>query len=202
MGNRSMARAHSSVSRHTPERQFGVKSVRRLLGYCRASRHEIKQMSMSAMIRIMLSVLASAGALAANAPGRSQQKVNATRTAKVVTYAKQIDVSRLDQTLPKRRLDQWMRDSGASDDATQWRLSDCDIKDPPPPAPLCVQFAIKQGKGGIKGLIEVGTQRDGVTGQPRFLGMFLSIGLAEYLESADNLSELPRLVARAKQSKQ
>lgn len=48
-------------------------------------------MSMSAMIRIMLSVLASAGALAANAPGRSQQKVNATRTAKVVTYAKQAD---------------------------------------------------------------------------------------------------------------
>ena len=158
-------------------------------------------MSMSAMIGIVLSVLASAGALAANAPGRSQQKVNATRTAKVVAYAKQIDVSRLDPTLPKRPLDQWMRDSGASDD-TQWRLSDCDIKDPPPPAPLCVQFAIKQGKGGIKGLIEVGTQRDGVTGQPRFLGMFLSIGLAEYLESADNLSELPRLVARAKQSKQ
>ena len=103
--------------------------------------------------------------------------------------------------MPKRRLTEWMRVSGAPPSATRWRLSDCDVKDPEPPAPLCVKFGVAQGRGTVVGLIEVGTQRDGVTGKPRFLGMFLSIGRAEYLESANNLSELPRLVTRAKQSK-
>jgi hypothetical protein len=196
-----MAWAHGSVSIDTSERQFSLKSVRRLFGHCRASRHEIKQVSMSAMISVVLSVLVSAGALDARASGRSQHKTTTTRASKVIAYAKQLDVSRLDSTLPKQPLDQWMRDSGAPASATKWVLSDCDLKDPAPPVPLCVKFEVKQGRASILGLIKVGTQHDGVTGQPRFLGIGLTIGLAEYLESADNLSELPRLITRAKESK-
>jgi hypothetical protein len=157
---------------------------------------------MSAMIGVVLSVLVSGWAVGADTPGQQQHKSTTTRTSKVIAYAKQIDVSSLDSTLPKQQLDQWMQASGAPASATQWVLSDCDVKDPEPPAPLCVKFGFTQGSGTVVGLIEVGTQRDGVTGAPRFLGMFLTIGRAEYLESADNLSTLPRLVARAKQSKQ
>jgi hypothetical protein len=147
-------------------------------------------------------VLVSAGALGADATGRLQHKSTTTRTSKVIAYAKQLDVNRLDSTLPKQPLDHWMRDSGAPASATKWVLSDCDLKDPAPPAPLCVKFEVRQGRASILGLIKVGTQHDGVTGQPRFLGLGLTIGLAEYLESADNLSELPRLITRAKQPEQ
>jgi len=157
---------------------------------------------MSAMIGVVLSLLVSAGPPGADTPGQPQHKSTTTRTSKVIAYAKQIDVSRLDSTLAKQQLGQWMQASGAPASATQWVLSDCDLKDPEPPAPLCVKFGVKQGRGTVVGMIEVGTQRDGVTGQPRLLGRFLTIGRAEYLESANNLSELPRLVARAKQSKQ
>lgn len=55
---------------------------------------------------IMLFVLVSAGVLGADGPGRSQHKSTTTRTSKVIAYAKRIDVSRLDSTLPKQPLDE------------------------------------------------------------------------------------------------
>jgi hypothetical protein len=152
------------------------------------------------MISAVLSVLVSAGTLGAGVHGQSPHKP-ATRTSKIIAYAKQIDVSRLDSTLPTQPLERWMRDSGAPASATQWVLSDCDVKDPEPPAPLCVKFGVTQGKATVVGLVEVGTQRDGVTGDPRLLGMFLSVGRAEHLESAHALSELPRLIMQAKKSR-
>lgn len=154
------------------------------------------------MIRVVLSVLVSAGALGADIPGQSLQKSTTTRVSKVIAYAKQLDVSRLDPTLPKRPLDQWMRDSGAPADATHWDfVSNCDLKGAETNTRPCVQFTILHGTAGIRGLIEVGTMGDGVTGEPRLINLRLMTGLAhEYkgTESAEKLSELPRLVEKLK----
>src|SRR3954464_14785473 len=72
-------------------------------------------------------------------------------------------------------------------DAREWRASQRNKvgaerlrpERPAPPPPLCVKFEVRQGRASILGLIEVGTQRDGVTGPPRFLGIGLTIGLAD-----------------------
>ena len=97
-----------------------------------------------------------------------------TRASNVIAYAKQLDVSRLDPTLPKRPLDQWMRDSGAPADATHWDfVSNCDLKGAETNTRPCVQFTILHGTAGIRGLIEVGTMGDGVTGEPRLLNLRL-----------------------------
>jgi hypothetical protein len=155
------------------------------------------------MIRVMLSVLVSAGALGADIPGQSRQKSTTTRASNVIAYAKQLDVSRLDPTLPKRPLDQWIRDSGAPANGTRWDfVKDCDLKGAETNTRPCVQFTILHGSAGIRGLIEVGTEGDGVTGEPRLLNLSLMTGLAhEYkgTESAKKLSELPRLIAKLKQ---
>ena len=123
--------------------------------------------------------------------------------AKVIAYAKRLDVSQLDPSLPKRPLQQWVKAVGAPAKSTEWRMSDCDLKpDPPEPPegrPLCVEFVVGiTNNSGIWGHIVVGTDRKGITGQPRFMGMTLSIKRGEEFESSEKLSDLPRLTSRAK----
>jgi hypothetical protein len=134
--------------------------------------------------------------------GQPRQKSTTPRTSHVIAYAKQLDVSRLDPTLPKRPLDRWIRDSGAPADGTRWDfVKNCDLKGAETNARPCVQFTILHGSAGIRGLIEVGTVGDGVNGEPRLLNLSLMTGAAhEYkgTESAKKLSELPRLIAKLK----
>jgi hypothetical protein len=161
---------------------------------------------MSAMIGVVLSVFMSAGVLGADIPGQQQQKSATSRGSRAIAYAKQIDVRRLDPTLPKRPLDQWIRDSGAPPNATRWDVSDgCsqqyDVQTEPD-ALLCVQFTVVHGNAGIRGMIQVGTMRDGVTGEPRLLELWFGAGKQQEFkgfESAKNLSELPRLIKKLKQ---
>jgi hypothetical protein len=59
----------------------------------------------------------------------------------------------------------------------------------------------RSGCAAIWGTIEVGTAPDRVTGKPRFR-MLLATGAAhdwKGFDSADNLSELPRLIAKLRQ---
>jgi hypothetical protein len=163
-------------------------------------------MSMSVVLGIVLSMPMSAGARSADIPGQSRQESTTTRASKVIAYAKQLDVSRLDPTLPKRPLDQWMRDSGAPANATRWDfVPTCDLKGADASTPPCVQFTILHGNAAVRGLIQVGTQGEGMTAEPPLLlGLYFMTGSAvQYkgTESAKKLSELPRLVARLKPSK-
>jgi hypothetical protein len=157
-------------------------------------------------------VLVCAGTLVPTAPQQVQRtpKKPQTDQAEVIAYAKQLDVSRLDPTLPKRPLEEWMRDSGALANASSWQVSDCgQMPDPrkPEPLPLCVDFRIVHGDCSgrpcavIWGKILVGTLRDRVTGGPEFWGMMLLTGSAyDYkgFDAADSLSELPRLLEKLK----
>jgi hypothetical protein len=155
--------------------------------------------------------------LQANAPPKSVDPVvqNAKRVraddARIVAYAKQLDVSRLDPTLPKRPLEEWMREHGVPADATLWEVVRGCSQHPdgmdPQMMPLCVDFKILHGDcagrpcAAIWGTIEVGIVRDGVTGEPRIWHITFSTRL-EYgskdWEYSEKLSELPRLIAKLK----
>lgn len=160
---------------------------------------------MSSVIAIVTSALALAGVLGADGSVQVRQESASRRAARTIAYAKQIDVSRLDPTLPKRPLAQWMRDNGVPTNATHWDLSDgCSQRydvQTERDALLCVQFTIVHGNAGIRGLIRIGTMRDGVTGEPSLSELWVGTGKEHGFrdfESAKKLSELPRLIERLK----
>ena len=156
---------------------------------------------MSVRLGALLSVLVSAGALAAG--GQQRQKSTTARDAKAIAYAKQLDVSRLDPALPKWPLDQWLRESGVPAKGTRWDVSDgCSQQysaETEADALLCVQFTIVHGDGGIRGMIQVGTMRDGVTGEPRLWELWFAARGWRNFERTKGLSELPRLIAKLQQ---
>lgn len=92
---------------------------------------------------------------------------------KLIAYAKGLDVSRLDPTLPKQSLEKWFSAQGIAEDELVWRRSDCDLMPdfakPEEPRPLCVDFVnTVASKAGIFGKIFVGTDQKGIDGPPRF----------------------------------
>lgn len=156
---------------------------------------------MSVRLGILSSVLVSGSVIAAPAP--RPRESTTTQASKAIAYAKQLDVSRLDPTLPKRPLDQWMRESGAPAKGTRWDVSDgCSQQytaETKADALLCVQFTIVHGNAGIRGMIQVGTMRDGVTGEPRSWELWFAARGWKNLERTKGLSELPRLIAKLQQ---
>jgi hypothetical protein len=158
-----------------------------------------------------------AAVLQADVPPKSVDPVvqNAKRSradeTRIIAYAKHLDVSRLDPTLPKRPLEEWMRENGAPANATLWEVVPGCSQHPdgagPQTMPLCVDFKILHGDcagrpcAGIWGTIEVGTVHDRVTGEPRLWHITFSTRL-EYgskdWDWTDKLSELPRLIAKLK----
>ena len=102
---------------------------------------------------------------------------------KLIAYAKGLDVSRLDPTLPKQPLEKWFSAQGIAEDKRLWRRSDCDlmpnVDKPKEPRPLCVDFVISvASKAGIIGKIFVGTDQKGIDGPPKFGGMHMMKGRA------------------------
>ena len=87
-----------------------------------------------------------------------------------------------------------------------WRKSGCDLRPEGPQSPdglpVCAQFVIDlEDKSGLWGHIVVGTERHGIGGKPEFLGLHLSIRGGEKFASSDKLSDLPRLIEKAKDSR-
>jgi len=145
----------------------------------------------------MIGLLLAASSLSAKARVTEQQ---------VVTYAKAIDVAKLDPTLPSQRLDKWLQSGPAHLDTVTWEMSDCDLKGPDDPsyvAPLCVKVRIKRGNVGGWIIITVGTFRDGITGAPHVVYVFagppdvFTRTPAIPVPTSENLSALPRLLDEA-----
>ena len=100
---------------------------------------------------------------------------------KLIAYAKGLDVSRLDSTLPKQALDKWFSAQGIAEDKLIWRRSDCDLMPsfdkPNEPRPLCVAFVITVASDtGVFGKIFVGTDQKWIDGPPKFGRMHMSKG--------------------------
>src|SRR5262249_40576339 len=88
----------------------------------------------------------------------------------VISYAKSLDVSKLDSTLRSQHLDKWLRSGPARLDTVEWEMSNCDLKPDPgdTDAPLCAKFRFTRGAVSGWGLINVGTFRMGISGPPHF----------------------------------
>jgi len=114
----------------------------------------------------------------------------------VVSYAKALDVAKLDPTLSPQRLDEWLRSGPAHVETVKWETSDCDLMFPPSPAPLCVRVRVARGDGGAWILITVGTYRDGANGAHHLEVVYAGFKNGSALDS-DKLSDLPRLLDEA-----
>jgi hypothetical protein len=128
-----------------------------------------------------------------------------TSEPKLIAYAKKLDVSRLDPTLPNQALEKWLDAQGIAADQLLWRRSDCglmpDSERPEDPRPLCVEFVVSvTSNAGVVAMIFVGTDQKEIDGPAKFGGMHMMKGPlpALQVESAEQLSKLPRLIERAR----
>jgi hypothetical protein len=127
----------------------------------------------------------------------SSSTANAHYTDKqVVSYAKTLDVAKLDPALSSQRLDEWLRSGPAHIETATWEVGGCDLKDPPNPAPLCVKIRMIRGNVGGWLIIKVGMFREGIKGVPHLEQIFIgsSKGFAPDSDRLDKLSDLPRLL--------
>src|SRR5688572_25989456 len=89
----------------------------------------------------------------------------------VIEYAKTLDVTLLDASLPAQGLEDWLRRGPSRATTVRWRISDCDLKNhagKPAVRPLCVKFTFISGDVSGWGMLTVGTAEKGITGNPRF----------------------------------
>jgi hypothetical protein len=119
--------------------------------------------------------------------------------AAVIAYGKRADVAKLDPVLPKQGLERWIVATLKPPGKVVWRTSDCGLKpDVPEPRegnPLCVDFVVVLDDVGVWGRIIVGTDRQGVVGEPRMHGVTLIKGRSRAFKGADELSEIPHLLS-------
>ncbi|MGH9727987.1 MAG: hypothetical protein ACRD4V_05280 [Candidatus Acidiferrales bacterium] len=94
----------------------------------------------------------------------------------VISYAKALDVAKLDPTLSSQRLDKWLHSGPARVDTVTWEMSDCDLmpdfSNPNYVAPLCAKVRFRRGNCGGWALITVGTFRDDISGTPHLEYIF------------------------------
>jgi hypothetical protein len=116
----------------------------------------------------------------------------------VVKYAKAVDVTKLDSSLPSQRLDDWLRLGPAHVDSVQWEMSDCDLKPDSPNhlGPLCAKVLFLRGNARGWLIIRVGTFRDGIRGTPSLDYIFIDSDRVSAPDSA-KLSDLPGLLEKA-----
>src|SRR5580704_6489075 len=96
-------------------------------------------------------------------PTFAQKPVKVTEQ-RIISYAKALDVSKLDPSLSSQRLDQWLRFGPAHLDTVVWEMSDCDLKpdfsNPHYVGPLCAKVGFSRGSCAGWAIITVGTFRD------------------------------------------
>jgi len=145
---------------------------------------------------LLLMLLSSAALLVA-----SPATANAHYTKQqVVSYAKALDVAKLDPTLTSQRLDQWLQSGPAHLYKITWEMSDCDLKgsdDPTYVGPLCVKIRLGRDHAGGWILIRVGTFRDGIKGTPTVDLVFLGSENVDNNPMSNKLSDVPRLLDEA-----
>jgi len=122
--------------------------------------------------------------------------------ARVVGYAKVIDVSRLDSALPSRSLDEWLRLGPPHLEMLQWRKDNCELKPdypaPPEGYPVCARIGFRRGRVGGWILVRVGTTQYGIVEPPRFVRGTVALKSGDDVEydTAEKLSELPVLIEK------
>jgi len=129
----------------------------------------------------------------------AQQRVTEQQ---VISYAKAIDVAKLDPKLSSQRLDKWLQSGPAHLDRVTWEKSDCDVMPGPPSsnyvAPLCAKVRFFRGDCWGWAIITIGTFREGITGAPHLENIFATVGRNfNSPPESKRLSDLPQLLDKA-----
>jgi hypothetical protein len=137
--------------------------------------------------------------------------VNALRaraSKEEITFAKVLDVHRLDSLLPSQRLEDWLRADPLHVNHVDWSALGCNITEgrygatPNPEGGFCAAVSFQRGNGFVE--IKVSNRGKGISGAPRLEYMKVKDkdeGLLSYVVSdrdkvsdSDRLSDLPRLL--------
>lgn len=118
----------------------------------------------------------------------------------VVEYAKSLNASQLDDSLPSQRLDDWLRsgDLGATD--VSWKMDRyCNLKPSPEDtdSPTCASFGFSRNDVSVGGMIRVSQHSTRLDGKPYFENatvLRMPLG-AERRRFVTELSDLPAAVA-------
>jgi hypothetical protein len=150
----------------------------------------------SAMSRVHASILLL---LSLSAPLTWGQKMAKATEQRIISYAKALDVSKLDPSLSSQRLDQWLRFGPAHLDTVTWEMNGCDLKpdfsNPNYVEPLCAKVRFKRGNCWGWAIITVGTFRNGISGQPHLEYIFATVGSNyDHTPESSKLLDLPRLL--------
>ncbi len=122
--------------------------------------------------------------------------------AKVVGYAKTIDIAQLDPRLESESFEKWLRLGPAHIEKLEWSMSDCDLKpdcvEPPDGYPLCTRVVYQRGRVAGWIIVTIGTTRKGIVGLPRFEYAVVSTPASAGMkvEDAEKLAELPQIISR------
>jgi hypothetical protein len=125
------------------------------------------------------------------------------RDAKMIAYAKNLNVSILDRTLPKKRFESWLRSLVGSKVKVEWEINDCgeqtgiagDGSSINPP--LCAEANAELPDDlRISIAIAVGLHKSGITGRPGVWGIYFET--RGNGQSPAKLSQLPLLLKKAK----
>lgn len=133
-------------------------------------------------------------ALAMNARSTEQQ---------IVSYAKALDVAKLDSALSSQPLDEWLRTGPPHVETLTWKMSDCKLKpdfsDPKYVAPLCAEVRFRRGTAVGWLIVRVGSFRAGISGTPQVENLLVEpqgglVGQSEGVSDSQKLSDLPRFL--------
>jgi hypothetical protein len=143
--------------------------------------------------------------LSLSAPFAWGQKTAKVTEHRIISYARALDVSKLDPSLASQRLDQWLRFGPAHLDTVTWEMSDCDFKpdfsNPNYCEPVCAMIRFRRGNREGWAIITVGTFRNGISGHPHLEYIFATVGSNyDHPPESSKLSDLPKLSEEASSS--
>lgn len=125
-----------------------------------------------------------------------------SRDRRIITFARNLDVSKLDRRLPKRSFERWLRSVVGKRALIKWEVDDCGEQDGNPSnpinrnPPLCATAHAKMRYGGELGVaIVVGSHKSGMSGRP---GVFYTY-LKDNHGASRNPQNLGELAAAVRQ---
>jgi hypothetical protein len=102
---------------------------------------------------------------------------SSAREKRMINYAKNLQISKLDSSLPKQRFETWLQSLVGAKTAITWEINDCGAQsgvrgdDSHINPPLCAEAQAKlPNERQVIITFVIGTHKAGITGSPVFLG--------------------------------
>jgi hypothetical protein len=126
---------------------------------------------------------------------------SSSRDKRMIKYAKNLQVSKLDSSLPKQRVETWLQSLVGAKTVVAWEINDCGAQsgvrgsDSHINPPLCAEVQAKlPNERQVIVTFVIGTHKAGIKGSPDFLGAVYYN--QDKTVTLDKLRELPALLRK------